>query len=326
MKMIPKAVNTLLACLLLACSGAANAQSAFPSRQVRIILPFPAGGRTDIIARVVAENITPVWKQPVIVENRVGASGATGVDYVAKSPPDGHTIVFTAFSPLTVNVALFGNLPYDPRADLAPITLVSYVPQLVVVPAALPVADMQALIEHIRARPGKLFFGSPGNGTLNHLHGEQFKRAYGLDSQHVPYKGNPQLMAGMRAGDVQYMFDNLSSALPQVKAGVLKALAVTGTARWPALPELPTLTESGIPGFEGMAWFAFVAPAKTPREIIARLHHDITAVLARADVKSRIEGYGMIMATSTPEQLARLIDADIERLGALVRQVGAKVD
>jgi len=312
--------------IVFAClAGSAQAQT-WPLRPVRLIVPYPAGGPSDAMARMIAERVKDIWGQPVVVENRPGAGGNTGTHYVAQQAGDGYTLLLSGAASLAVNVSLFGNLPYDPRRDFTPITKVVDIPTALVVAQSSPVRSLNELVAAARSRPGALNFGSPANGTANHLLGEVFKRKWGLDIQHIPYKGNPQALEGLLRGDTNFMFDNLQSALPQLRAGKLRALAVTGPARVSQLPEVATMTEQGASGFEIMAWFAIVAPRGLPRELQERQNRDIVAVMREPDFARRVESFGMQVAATTPDELARILEREIAMWGEVVRASGAKPD
>jgi tripartite-type tricarboxylate transporter receptor subunit TctC len=315
----------VLAVVLAALAGATHAQP-WPARPVRLIVPYPAGGPTDAMARMIAERAKDLWGQPVVVENRPGAGGNTGTHFVAQQPGDGHTLLISGAASLAVNVSLFGNLPYDPRRDFAPITKVVDIPTALVVTQSSPVRSVDDLIAAARARPGALNFGSPANGTANHLLGEVFKQKWSLAIQHIPYKGNPQALEGLLRGDTDFMFDNLQSALPQLRAGKLRALAVTGPKRVGQLPDIPTMAEQGASGFEIMAWFAIMAPRGLPRDLQERLNRDIVAVIREPEFARRVEGFGMQVASTTPDDLARIVEREIMVWGEVVRASGAKPD
>ncbi|MBL8377693.1 MAG: tripartite tricarboxylate transporter substrate binding protein [Burkholderiales bacterium] len=316
----------LLAGLFLSLFAGATLAQGFPSRPLRLVVPFPAGGPTDLMGRLIAEGIRGPLGQPVVVENRAGASGNVGTDHVAKSAPDGHTLLLSGASSLAVNVTLFANLPYDPRRDFTPITKVVDIPTMLVVPAASSVRSIADLLRFARERPGTVNYASPTSGTINHLLGEYMRANERLDIVHVPYKGNPAATEALLRGDVHFMFDNLSSALPHWRAGKLRALGVTGSARVPAATEVPTLAEQGYPGYEGTAWFAVLAPAGLAPEVQARLGTEIVRVLRDAEFARRVEGFGMRVDPGTPAELAALIERDIQRWGALVRSSGARAD
>jgi tripartite-type tricarboxylate transporter receptor subunit TctC len=314
----------ILICLLL-LPALAWAQ-AYPDRPIRLIVPYPAGGPTDLMGRMIGERLAAAWGQPVVVENRAGASGNIGTHFVAQAAPDGHTLAITGAAALAVNVALFASLPYDPRRDFTAITKVVDIPTVLVVPDASPAKSVQELLDQARRAPGRLNFASPTSGTINHLLGETLRTRYQLEVVHVPFKGNPQATESLLRGDVQFMFDNLSSALPHLRAGKLRALALTGPKRVPALPDVPTMTELGFPGFEGTAWFAVVGPRGLPAGVAAKLNGEIVRILREPQFAERVERFGMQVAPSSEREMAALIEADIVRWGELVRASGARAD
>ena len=303
----------------------AHAQ-AYPSKAVRIINPFAPGGATDIIARHMAQKLTEAWGQPVVVENRAGASGALGVEHVAKSAPDGYTLLIATQTTHAANPALYAKLPYDAAKDFAPLTLAGSTPLALLVHPTLPVRDVRELLEHVKKNPGKLAYASGGNGTSQHLTMELLKTMTGSYMVHIPYKGAGPAMTDFLGGQVNLMFDNLPTALPHVKSGKLKALAVSTAKRSALAPELPTMAESGLAGFDLATWFAFFAPAATPRELGERISADLRRVLAQADTKDRLTGIGVDVAGTTPEELARFHRAELAKWAKIVRDSGAKLD
>jgi tripartite-type tricarboxylate transporter receptor subunit TctC len=309
----------------LTIAGPAFAQT-YPAKPIRLIVPYPAGGPTDLMGRMVAEGLRNQFGQPVLVENRAGASGNLGTDFIAKSAPDGYTIGISGAAALAVNVSLFPNLPYDPRRDFTPITKVVDIPTVLVVPTTSPATSVATLIELARKRPGQLNFGSPASGTTNHLLGELLRTRERVDITHIPYKGNPQATEALLRGEIDMMFDNLQSALPHWRAGKLRALAVTGRSRVPAMRDVPLMSEQGYPGFEATAWFAIVAPKELPAAIQAQLHAALLKILREPDFERRVEAFGMRVATSSPEDLAGLIAREGLFWADLVKSSGARVD
>jgi tripartite-type tricarboxylate transporter receptor subunit TctC len=319
------ALCALLALAAVAVAPGAAAQS-YPSRAVKLVVPFPPGGPLDATGRLVAQKLTDAWGQPVVVENKPGAGGNIGADLVAKSAPDGYTILLGALSTHAINPTLYPNMPYDAVKDFAPITLLATTPNVLVVNPSLPVSSVKELIAYAKANPGKLAFGSGSNGSAGHLAGELFKVETGTDVIHVPYKGAAPAMQGLLAGDVQFMFDNLASATPQVKAGKLKALAVTTARRSPLAPDLPTMTEAGLPGFDITTWYGLMAPAGTPSAIVAKWNAEVTRILNAPDVKERLAAQGAEAAPMTPDQFAAFIKAEIPKYARVIKASGAKVD
>jgi tripartite-type tricarboxylate transporter receptor subunit TctC len=316
------AVITAIAAPFTFAQGAAN----YPTKPVRLVVPFPAGGTTDILARAVAQKLSEAWGQQVIVDNRPGAGGNIGSDLVAKSKPDGYTLLMGTVGTHAINPSLYKNMPYDHVKDFAPVILVAGVPNVLVVNASLPVHSVPELIAYAKANPGKLNFASSGNGTSIHLSGELFKAMTGVEMTHVPYKGSAPALTDLIGGQVQLMFDNLPSSLPFIKAGKLRALAVTSGARAAALPDLPTLAESGLPGFEASSWFGVLAPAGTPRDIVAKLNGAIAGWLASPEAKEKLLAQGAVAAGGTPDDFARHIAAETSKWAKVVKASGAHID
>ena len=302
------------------------AEQAYPSKPIRLVVPFPAGGSLDVVARAIGQKLTEAWGQPVVIDNRPGAGGNIGADLVAKSAPDGYTILEGALSTHAVNVSLYNKMPYDPIKDFAPITLVAVTPNVLVLNASYPVNSVPELLAYARANPGKLSFGSGSNGSAGHLAGELFKTEAGVDMVHIPYKGGAPALQALLAGDTQLMFDNLANSAAQLKAGKLKALAVTTAKRSSLMPELPTLSETGLPGFDIYTWWGFMAPAGTPKEIVAKWNAEVTRILNSPEMKAFFAQQGAEPAPDSPEQFATLIRSEISKYAKIVKQSGAKVD
>jgi len=319
------AVGALLAFSALAAAPMAGAQ-AYPAKTIRIVVPFPPGGATDILARAVAQKLTDAWGQAVVVDNRPGAGGNIGSEIVAKAAPDGYTLEMGTVGTHAINASLYAKMPYDHVKDFAPVILVAGVPNVLVVNPSLPVSSVQELIAYAKANPGKLNFASSGNGTSIHLAGELFKVMAGVQMTHIPYKGSAPALQDLIGGQVQLMFDNLPPSLPQIKAGKLRALGVTSATRSPALPDTPTIAESGLPGFEASSWFGVLAPAGTPPAIIARLNAEIGAWLASAEAKEKMLALGANIGGGSPEDFARHIAAETAKWQKVVKASGAKVD
>ncbi len=298
----------------------------YPAKPVKLVVPFPPGGSLDITGRLVAQKLTEAWGQPVVVENRPGAGGNIGADLVAKSAPDGYTILLGALSTHAVNPSLYARMPYDAAKDFAPITLLAITPNVLVVNAASPVNNAREFIAYVRANPGKLSFGSGSSGSAGHLAGELFKVETGTDAVHVPFKGGAPATQALLAGDTQFMFDNLANAMAQVKAGKLKALAVTTAKRSPLVPDLPTMAEAGLPGFDISTWYGLFAPAGTPPAIVAKWNADVTKILNTPEVRSRLIADGAEPSPNTPEQFAQMIASELTKYARIVKISGAKVD
>jgi tripartite-type tricarboxylate transporter receptor subunit TctC len=299
---------------------------AFPSRPVKLIVPFPPGGSLDITGRLIAQRLTDMWGQAVVVENKPGAGGNIGADLVAKSAPDGYTILMGALSTHAVNPNLYKTMPYDAVKDFAPITLIAITPNVLVVNASSPVNNVKEFIAYTKANPGKLSFGSGSIGSGGHLAGELYKVETGTDAVHVPFKGGAPATQALLAGDTQFMFDNLANAMAQVKAGKLKALAVTTAQRSPLVPELPTMAEAGLPGFDISTWYGLFAPAGTPPAIIARINADVTKILNAPDVRAKLMADGAEPMPDTPEQFAQMIARELAKYARIIKASGAKVD
>ncbi|MBK6601765.1 MAG: tripartite tricarboxylate transporter substrate binding protein [Betaproteobacteria bacterium] len=309
----------------LAAVGIAHAQ-AFPQKPVRLVVPFPPGGPIDTVSRAIAQKLTEAWGQTVVVDNRPGAGGNIGADLVAKAAPDGYTVVMGALSTHAVNPSLYPKMPYDAAKDFAPISLVAVTPNVLVVNPSLPVATAREFIAYARANPGKLAFGSGSNGSAGHLAGELFKVDAGVDMLHVPFKGAAPAMQALLAGDTQLMFDNLASATAQVKAGKLKALAVTTARRSKLAPDLPTLAEAGLPGFDISTWFGLLAPAGTPADVVARWNAEVTRILNSTEMRERMTALGAEPAPDTPAEFARFIAGETAKYARIVKLSGAKLD
>jgi len=315
----------LLAAIALVAPPMAGAQ-AYPSRPVKLVVPFPPGGSLDIAGRLIAQRLTEMWGQAVVVENKPGAGGNIGADFVAKSTPDGYTILLGALSTHAVNPNLYAKMPYDAVRDFAPITLIATTPNVLVVNAATPVGNVREFIAWTRANPGKLAFGSGSNGSAGHLAGELYKVDTGTDAVHIPFKGGAPATQALLAGDTQFMFDNLANAMAQVKAGKLKALAVTTAERSKLVPELPTMAEAGLQGFDISTWYGLFAPAGTPTAIVAKWNADVTKILTTPDVRAKLMADGAEPAPDTPEQFAQMISRELAKYARIIKASGAKVD
>ncbi len=305
------------------CHAAVPA-TAFPNHPIRLIVPFPPGGGTDIVARAISGKLTQAWGQQIIIDNRGGAGGVIGADTVAKSTPDGYTLLFGTPGALVINPLLNSKLPYNATRDFAPVSLLALNPQLLAVHYTLPVNSVKELIAFAKAQPGKLNYASVGEGTPNHLAMELFKSMTGTEMVHVPFKGAAPAVTDLVGGHVQLMFNPMPPLLPHVKSGRLRALAVGGLQRSSALPEIPSVAVAGVPGYEYVTWYSIVAPARTPRAIIDKINARLAAVLALPDVAQRLSSQGAEPRSSTPEELAKFIQQDTKRLGAIIRFAGIK--
>lgn len=297
----------------------------FPTKPVRLIVPIAAGGSTDIVARALARQLTDVWRQNVVVDNRPGATTVIGTEFVAKAPPDGYTLLVT-LAPFTVNPSLRPKLPYDTLADFAPITLLNTTPLAVVVNPSVPARTIKELITLARAHPGKLNFGSAGSGGSNHLAGELFNTMAGVKMVHIPYKGNAPALTDLAGGHVDLIFNGVLSALPLIKSGRVRALAITSRERSPALPELPTVAESGLKGFEAVAWVGLSAPANTPMQVIGQINADAVRIIRGTEFTERLTRDGSNPVGNTPEQYAAFVRDEITKWAKVVKFSGVKVD
>ena len=323
MTRILRAVLVLLAATLVPLC-AAQAQG-YPAKPIKIVVTFPLGGAPDILARLFGAKMQEHWGQPVIVDNRPGAGGNIGADYVAKSPADGYTLVMGTVGTHAINPSLYSKMPYDPLRDFVPVVLVAQTPNMLVVNNNVPVKSVKELIDYAKANPGKVFFGSPGIGTSIHVSGELFNTMTGAKTVHVPYKGRQFAIPDLLAGQIHMMFDNMPSALPVAKEGKLRALAVTSAKRHPAAPDIPTMSET-LPGFEATSWFAVYAPAGTPADVVAKLNAELNRVMALADVRERLAGIGLDVVGGPPEQLAAYTRAELAKWAKVVKDSGAKAD
>ncbi|MBM3406941.1 MAG: tripartite tricarboxylate transporter substrate binding protein [Betaproteobacteria bacterium] len=302
--------------------GLAEAQT-WPNRPVRLVVTFPTGGAPDILARLFSDKAQ--LGQPIIVDNRPGAGGNIGADFVAKSAPDGYTLVMGTVGTHAINGGLYAKMPYDMVRDFSPVSLVASAPNLLVVNNNLPVKTVSDLISYMKANPDKLSFGSPGVGTSVHVSGELFKTMTGTTMTHVPYKGRQFAIPDLVGGSIQLMFDNMPSALPMAREGKIRAVAVTTLKRSASAPEIPTVAET-LPGFEAVTWFAMFAPAGTPRAAIDRLHQEVLRVYRLPDVQERMQKLGLDAVLSTPEELATYQAAEISKWGDVVKKSGARAE
>ena len=326
-------VSIALSAIASIAPSAVRAQAAWPTRPVKIVVPFAAGGTTDILARAMAPELAKAFGQSFIVENRAGAGGNIGAEAVAKSAPDGYTLLMGTVGTHGINRALYARLPYDPIKDFAPVTLVAGVPNVMEMNAdrarQLGIQNVRDFIQYAKAHPGRLNMASSGNGTSIHLAGEMFKHMAGVFMTHVPYRGSGPAVMDLLGGNMDVMFDNLPSSIQHIKAGKLKALAVTSASRSAALPDVPTLAEAGGPalkGYEASSWFGLLAPAGTPPDIVARLQQECARALASPAVRDKLEAQGAIPGGSTPAEFARMIDDEHAKWAQVVKASGAKVD
>ena len=303
----------------------ARAQAAWPSRSVKVIVPFAPGGATDIIARTIGNRLSEVWGQQVVVESRGGGDASIGTAAVAQSDPDGYTMLLSSVGQ-AINRFLYPSLTYDPVADFAPVSLICLQPNIMVVPNASPAKSVKDFIVYAKANPGKITYGSGGIGTSVHLCGELFKRMTGIEMRHVPYRGAGPAMQDVVAGRIDVIFDNLTGGLPQVQGGSASGLAVTTANRSAAAPDIPTLVESGVAGFDVSAWFAFYLPVRTPPDIVRKASADIDAALQHPPVRQRLEALGGDIVGGPPEKLSAFLKSEMDKWGPLIRAANIKVN
>ncbi len=314
-----------LALIALVLSAVASAQT-WPSKPIRVVVPFPPGGGTDIIARETSQRVAKATGWTFVIDNKPGAGGNLGVDSVAKSPADGYTLVLGQSSNLAINPTLYSKLPYDPVKDLAPIVLLANAPLVMVTGSSLPYKTLADAVKAAKAKPGQINFASPGNGTVAHLTSELFQKAAGVKTQHVPYKGASQAMTDVIGGNVDLYLSSVPTLIGQIKHGNVRALAVTSAKRVNELPDVPTINESGYKGFDAVTWFGLLAPAGTPKDVIAKLNAEFNKALKLPELNKRLSDEGADPAGGTPEQFAALIKDEIPRWGKVVKESGAKVD
>ncbi|MEO8346461.1 MAG: tripartite tricarboxylate transporter substrate binding protein [Betaproteobacteria bacterium] len=310
----------------LALAAAQTCAQAWPSKPIKWIVPFAPGGTTDILARTVGEKLAVALGQPVIIENKPGAGGGVGADFVAKAAPDGYTILGGTISTNAINASLYKDLPYDPVKDFVPITLIARVPNMLVVNNDVPAKNVAELIVLLKKNPGKYTFASSGNGTSQHLSGELFKSMTGVDMQHIPYKGSPPALQDVMGGAVTMTFDNITTAWTLAKGGKLRALAVTTAKRSPAAPDVPTLAEAGVIGYEIGSWQGVFAPAGTPPAIVNRLNTEIVKIINLPEVKERLLALGAEPVGNSSEEFTVFVKAEVAKWGDVVKKSGARVD
>jgi tripartite-type tricarboxylate transporter receptor subunit TctC len=316
---------SLAAVTVIACGGAA-AQGSYPTRAMRIIVAYTPAGTTDILARALGQKFTEAWSQPVIVDNRPGANGNIGTEIAAKAAPDGYTLLMATAATQAINPTLYPKLQYDAIADFAPVSLVAIVPNILVVTNSLPVKNVKELVTYAKANPGKLSHGSPGIGSTGHLSAELFKTMTGITMTHVAYKGSAPTLQDLMSGQLQVVIDNIPVYLPLVKAGKIRALAVTTAKRSPAAPELPTIDEAGVKGYEASTWFALYAPARTPSDVVAKLSAETRRILDAVDMRDRLLGLGAQPAGSTPEELADFGRSELGKWEKVIRSANVTLN
>ena len=323
---VSSATSRALILLGAAVFAASAAQAQYPGKPIRAIVPSGVGGFGNILGRAVTESISPALKQPIVVENRVGADGVIGMEACARSAPDGHTICLSHPAPVTISMFTRLKLPYDPVKDFAPVTLLAVAPNILVAHPSVPVKNVRELVAYAKANPNKVNYASAAVASLGHLAGELLNSSAGIHMQHVPYKGSGQAVIDLLAGQVQIMVSGMSSVMPHIKGGKLRPLAVTGAQRSPATPEVPTIAEAGYPGFEASAWYSVMAPTGTPKPVVSRLNGEILRALKMPEVKDRLENVGFELVGSSPEACGTYIKSEIAKWAKVVKASGVKAE
>lgn len=326
MRTASRFVTMLLGATALAAVSAAALAQGYPAKPVNIVVPWPAGGPSDIAARPMAKDLSEALKQPFIIDNRGGAGGNIGSALVAKAAPDGYTLLITSSAPIVINSSLYKDMPFDPAKDLAPITNLLRVPLILVVHPSVPAKNLKELIAYVKAQGGKTQYASSGNGTPQHLTAELFKATAKLDMVHIPYKGSAPAITDLIGGHVPIMFDSAIAILPHIKAGKVRAIAITGAKRSTILPDVPTFDEAGMKGFESYAWYGFFAPAKTPKDVVDRLNAEALKVMKGADWQRVLADTGSENVGTTPEQFAAFTRAEATKWAKVVKESGATID
>lgn len=319
------AVRQLVLLVLASMAAVAHAQT-WPNKPIHWTIPYPPGGASDVTARVLGQKMTESWGQPVLIENRVGANGIVALDYVAKSAPDGYNILMANLGPNAINPAVYSKLPFDAVRDFAPVTLTTLVPQVVVVSAGFEGKTFREFLAIAKASPGKLTYATGGNGSANQLAGELLKTMAGINIVHVPYKGDAPAMQDVIGGQITLTFPTVISASPHVKSGKLRPLAVTTLKRVPTMPDVPTIAESGVPGYDVASWGGVMVPAGTPPAVIDKLHGEIVRILKLPDVRERIASFGAEIVGSTPAEFGAFVNAEITKWAAVAKSAGIKLD
>ncbi|KJK20513.1 ABC transporter substrate-binding protein [Burkholderiaceae bacterium 16] len=322
-------ITSFAAAVLATCAAFAvpSAQAdTYPSRPIRMVVGFPSGGAPDILARIFSEKISPSWGQPVVVDNKPGAGGNIGAEAVAHAAPDGYTLALGTVGTHSINGALYSKMPYDMVKDFAPVILVASTPNVLVVNPSVPAKNVAELIALAKAKPGSLTFGTPGVGTSPHVAGEMFNSLAGVKLTHVPYKGRAMAIPDLLGGHISMMFDNLPSALPVIKEGKVRALGVTSAKRSPSAPDIPTLAEQGLQGFDADSWFAIFAPANTPKDVIAKLNAELNRIYQLPDVQAKLKTLGLDPILGAPEKLAAYQKVEIAKWAKVVKESGAKAE
>ena len=320
-------IQTFVGAAFLAMAlGSTGLAQEFPAKPVHVVVPFLPGGSVDAMARILSAKLGDYWAKPVVVENKPGAGGNLGSASVAAAEPDGHTLLFAPLGPLSYNGVLYPNLPFDPLTAFAHVSLIGRSANFLIVGKDSPFKTVADLVAAAKLAPGKLNFGSQGNGTTPHLAGALFAMRAGIDVVHIPYRGFPPLIADVIAGQVAFLFGDSANTLPQLRSGQIRVLGVASAERSPLLPEVPTMTEAGVPDFESATWYGLVAPAKTPPAIIAKMHADVVRALKDSEVAGRIGQLGAEIVGSTPAEAARVLAFEAKRWGDIIRQIGVKAE
>ena len=318
-------MRTVAAALLAVIAGAAGAQS-YPGKPIRIVVPYAAGGTSDILARQIGPKLTDAWGQPVIVDNKPGANGNVGADFVAKSAPDGYTLLLTDLGGLVISASVYPKLPFNPSKDFTPIVMVSYSPHVLAVHPAVQVKDVKELVAMAKAHPGKLNFGISGIGGAPHLAGIEFAQRMGIDWTYIPYKGGADAITGVVGGQAHVLFNGMLATWPHVTGGRLKALAISAAQRVPSAPDTPTVAEQGLPGFETGSYQGVIGPSGMPRETVMKLNAELVKVLNSADMKERFAKQGTEVRTGTPESLGSWMTSEQAKWAKVVKESGAKFE
>lgn len=324
MKKLARALGFALSLALLTVAGSAFAQQ-YPNKPIKLIIPFPPAGATDVLGRAIGQKLSESLGQPVVVENRPGAGSTLGADIVAKSAPDGYTLLLASGS-LAIAANLYNKLPFDVVKSFEPVSLVGHVPHMLVAHPSVPANSVKELVALAKAKPGELNAASQGNGTLSHLELEMFKSAAGLDIVHVPYKGSSNVMPDLLAGNISIFFDSVPSSMPMVKKGQLKALGVVSAKRLPLSPEIPTMGEAGVPGLDVKNWFAVLAPAGTPKDIVQSLNAQVAKFAAAPDVIERLSNQGVVLEHSSPQQMSVIIRDDLAKWAKVIRDSNIRIN
>jgi tripartite-type tricarboxylate transporter receptor subunit TctC len=323
MKKLALLATAGLSALVLSAGAAYAETAAYPSKMIRFVVPYPPGGASDVTARLIGQKLSAEWGQQVVVENRPGANGNIAADLVAKAPADGYTMLMGNVGPNAISSSLYPKLPYNVIKSFAPVTMTTTVPIVLLVNPALPIKNVKELVTYAKANPNKINFASAGNGSSNHLTGEMFKSATGIEIVHVPYKGDGPAINDLMGGQVAMMFTTIVAAMPYVSTGKLRAIAIASPTRSAAMPELPTIDESGVPGFNSSSWGGILFPAGTPKEAVAKMHGGVVKVLAMPDIKEKLKALGAEVVANSPEEFASYIQSETAKWGKVVTSSGA---